>query len=202
MAFATGLAVLTAITASQLEGRPDLVREVARAGVVAVERVAGDFREVGEDFWHSARGTFELASQGQGAKVLEFWKGPITTDLDGMRAYREALREGRYDEAIEIGSASRKALGAERGEYGFSPSFGDLTNRLRGAFHLLREGGLEDAVAVLLGPNSAQPVAQEAFYLSLREGRYEEAAVIARQSYPNPSEIQPPSNPRGDVELF
>jgi hypothetical protein len=133
---------------------------------------------------------------------LEFWKGPITTDLDGMRAYREALREGRYDEAIEIGSASRKALGAERGEYGFSPSFGDLTNRLRGAFHLLREGGLEDAVAVLLGPNSAQPVAQEAFYLSLREGRYEEAAVIARQSYPNPSEIQPPSTPRGDVELF
>ncbi len=202
MAFATGLAVLTAMTASQLEGRPDLAQKVAWAGVAAVEQVAKDFREVGEDFWYSARGTFELASQGQGAKVLELWKGPITTDLDGVRAYREALREGRYDEAIEIGSASRKALGTERGESSLSPSFGDLMNRVRGAFHLLREGDLEDAVAVLLGPNSAQPVAQEAFYLSLREGRYGEAAVIARRSYPNPNEIQPPFTPRGDVELF
>ncbi len=202
MAFATGLAVLTAMTASQLERRPDLAQEVARAGLAAVEQVARDFREVGEDFRHLVRGTFELASQGRGAKVLEFWKGPITTDLDGMRAYREALREGRYEEAIEIGSASRKALGAERGEPVFSPSFGDLMNRVRGAFHLLREGTLEDAVAVLLGPNSTQPVAQEAFYLSLREGRYEEAAVIARHSYPNRNEVQPLPTSRGDVELF
>ncbi len=202
MAFATGLAVLTAMTASQLERRPDLAQEVAWAGVVAVEQVARDFREVGEDFRHLVRGALELTSQGQGARVLDFWKGPITTDLDGVRAYREALREGRYEEAIEVGSVSRKALGAERGESGFSPSFDDLMNRVRGTFHLLREGGLEDAVAVLLGPNSTQPVAQEAFYLSLREGRYEEAAFIARQSYPNSNEVQPPPTSRGDVELF
>lgn len=202
MAFATGLAVLTAMTASQLEKRPDLAQEIAQAGLVAVEQVARDFRGVGEDVWHSVKGTFELASQGQGAKVLEFWKGPITTDLDGVQAYREALEEGRYDEAIEIGRASREAFGVERGGSDFSPTFGDLMNRVRGTFHLLREGALDDAVAVLLGPNSTQPLAQEAFYLSLREKQYEEAALIARQSYPNPNGIQSPSAPKGSPEPF
>jgi len=202
MAFATGLAVLTAITASQLEKRPDLAQEIAQAGAAALERVATDFREAGEDFWRSARGTLELASQGQGGKLLEFWKGPITTDFDRVQAYREALREGRYDEAIEIGKASREALEVERGASDFSPSFGDLMGRVRGAFHLLREGNLDDAVAVLLGPRSAQPVAQEAFYLSLREGQYEEAAAIARRSYPSPDEIRAPSTPKSDIEPF
>jgi hypothetical protein len=202
IAFATGLAVLTAMTASQLERRPDLAQELAQAGLVAVEQVARDFRGVGEDLWRSLRGTLELTSQGRGAQVLEFWKGPITTDLDRVQAYRKVLKEGRYDEAIEIGRASREAFGVERGQSDFAPGFGDLVNRARGAFHLLREGTLDDAVAVLLGPNSAQPLAQEAFYLSLREGRYEEAAVIARQSYPNPNEMQSPSPSKGGVELF
>jgi len=200
IAFATGLAVLTAMTASQLERRPDLVQEIAQAGLAAVEQVATDFREVGEDLWRSARGSFQLVSQGQGAKVLDFWKGPITTDLDGAQAYREALKEGRYDEAIEIGRASRGTFGVERG--GFSPSPEDLMNRARGAFHLLREGNLDGAAAVLLGPNSVQPVAQEAFYLSLRERQYEEAAAIAKRSYLNANEIRSPSAPKGDVELY
>jgi hypothetical protein len=202
IAFATGLAVLTAMTASQLEKRPDLVQDLAQAGLVAVEQVARDFRGVGEDLAHSVRGTFELISEGQGGKALELWKGPITTDLDGTQAYREALKEGRYDEAIEIGRASRKAFGVERERSGLSSSFGDLVNRAQGAFHLLREGALNDAVAVLLGPNSTQPLAQEAFYLSLREGRYEEAATVARRSYPNPNEIQSPPTPKGGLEPF
>jgi len=185
------------MTASQLERRSDLAQEVTQAGLAAVEQVATDFRRAGEGFWHSVRGTFELASQGQEAKVLELWKGPITTDLDRAQAYCEVLKEGRYDEAIEIGKASREAFGVERGESGSSPSFGD---RVRGAFHLLRGGSLDDAVAVLLGPNSAQPVAQEAFNLSLREGQYEEAAAIARQSYPDLNGVQSPPAPKGGPE--